>query len=310
MSPPKVSVPGVVLAGGRSSRMGRPKALLPAGPDSFVGRIVRTLRAGGVREVVVVAPADDLAARIRAALAPHAPPSRVVVNPDPDRGQLSSLLVGLDAVDGPGAAAGRPAADTRPVDALLVTLVDVPLVSAATVRALLDHYRRTRAPIVRPARSAGSRLRSAGSRLRSAGSGLRSAGSGLRSAGSGLRSAGSGPSDASAYPPSAGSGQRSAAADPRSAGSRPGRRVGRHGHPVIFDRTLFAELRCADPAAGAKPVVRAHEAQAADVIVDDPGAFTDVDTPEDYLRAFGVPPPGVGHSQARASRKRATPTGR
>ena len=304
MSPPKVSVPGVVLAGGRSSRMGRPKALLPAGPDSFVGRIVRTLRAGGVREVVVVAPADDLAARIRAALAPHALPSRVVVNPDPDRGQLSSLLVGLDAVDGPGAAAGRPAADTRPVDALLVTLVDVPLVSAATVRALLDRYHRTRAPIVRPARSAGSGLRGAGS-------GLQSAGSGLRSAGSGLRSAGSGPSDASAYRLRVrvpGSGVR--AADPRSAGSRPGRGAGRHGHPVIFDRTLFAELRCADPAAGAKPVVRAHEAQAADVIVDDPGAFTDVDTPEDYLRAFGVPPPGVGHSQARASRTRATPTGR
>ena len=202
-------VPGVVLAGGRSSRMGRPKALLPAGAETFVGRIVRTLRDGGVGEVVVVAPAADLAARIRAALARHPAPPRVVLNPDPARGQLSSLLVGLDAVERPG------------VDAALVTLVDVPLATAATVRALLDRYHRTRAPIVRPARPDG-----------------------------------------------------------------PG-----HGHPVIFDRALFAELRRADPAAGAKPVVRAHEAEAEDVTVDDDGAFTDIDTPDDYRRAFGAPLP-------------------
>ena len=205
---PNAMVPGVVLAGGRSSRMGRPKALLPAGRETFVGRIVRTMRDGGAGEVVVVAPAE-LAAPIRAALARHAPAPRVVVNPDPARGQLSSLLVGLAAVERPG------------VDAALVTLVDVPLATAATVRALLDRYHRTRAPIVRPARPGG-----------------------------------------------------------------PG-----HGHPVIFGRALFAELRRADPAAGAKPVVRAHEAEAEDVAVDDPGAFTDIDTPDDYRRVFGAPFP-------------------
>ena len=204
-----VSVPGLVLAGGRSSRMGRPKALLPAGAETFVGRIARTLRAGGAGSLVVVAPGADLAARIGAALADHEPPPRVVVNPDPARGQLSSLVVGLDAIDRPG------------VDAALVTLVDVPLVTARTVRALLDRYRRTRAPIVRPARR-----------------------------------------------------------------DAPG-----HGHPVVFGRPLFAALRRADPATGAKPVVRAHEAEAEDVFVDDSGAFTDIDTPDDYRRAFGAPPP-------------------
>lgn len=208
------TVPAVVLAGGRSSRMGQPKALLPAGAETFVGRIARTLRAGGAAGLVVVAPTADLAARIGAALAGLAPPPRVVVNPDPDRGQLSSLLVGLDELE-------RGAGDRRRVDAALVTLVDVPLATAATVRALLDRYRRTRAPVVRPARA-----------------------------------------------------------------DRPG-----HGHPVLFGRALFAELRRADPAAGAKPVVRAHEAEAEDVVVDDPGAFTDIDTPDDYRRAFGAPPP-------------------
>ena len=214
----RMVVPGIVLSGGRSSRMGRPKALLPAGAETFVGRIVRTLRAGGVGELLVVAPTADLAARIGAALAAHAAPPRIVVNPDPARGQLSSLLVGLEVLDPRGEA--PPGEDRRRVDAVLMTLVDVPLVSAATVRTLLDRYRSTRAPVVRPARPDGA-----------------------------------------------------------------------HGHPVVFDRALFDELRRADPAAGAKPVVRAHAAEAVDVPVDDPGAFTDIDTPDDYRRAFGTPLP-------------------
>ena len=49
-------IPGIVLAAGDSSRMGRPKALLSIGPDgeSFLHRIARVLREGGVEEVLVV----------------------------------------------------------------------------------------------------------------------------------------------------------------------------------------------------------------------------------------------------------------
>ena len=203
-------IPGVVLAGGASSRMqGRPKALLPAGPGrgTFLERIVSTLRAGGVDDVVVVTGHHHEAIVARTALLPMV---RVVRNPRPEQGQLSSLLAALGVVDHPG------------VRAMLVTLVDLPLVSAATVRAVLDAYRRTGAPLVRPGRG------------------------------------------------------------------------GRHGHPVVFDRRLFPELRQADPAHGAKPVVRAHEEEGCVVAVDDPGAFTDVDTPEDYRRCFGVAPPPPG----------------
>ncbi len=57
---------------------------------------------------------------------------------------------------------------------------------------------------------------------------------------------------------------------------------GRHGHPVIFGRAVFAALRAADPAAGAKAVVRAFDVD--DVEVDDPGVVRDVDTPDDYDR--------------------------
>ncbi|HUR33980.1 MAG TPA: nucleotidyltransferase family protein [Vicinamibacterales bacterium] len=57
-----------------------------------------------------------------------------------------------------------------------------------------------------------------------------------------------------------------------------------HGHPVLIGRALFCALRSADPSRGAKPVVRAAASADGDVRVDDPGAFLDVDTPDDYAR--------------------------
>ena len=51
-----------------------------------------------------------------------------------------------------------------------------------------------------------------------------------------------------------------------------------------FGRSLFAEFRTADPALGAKPVVRAHAGEECRVPVDDDGSFVDVDTPVDYER--------------------------
>ena len=203
-------VPGVILAAGRSSRMGRTKALLPVdGRDTFVSRLVRTLRDAGVDDVFVVAAGDGPLGALRAALAAAPPAARIVLNPDPSRGQLSSLLAGLQAIDRPR------------VDALLTTLVDIPLVGVATVRALLDAHARSRAPIVRP--------------------------------------------------------------------SRPGDSA--HGHPVIFDRSVFDDLRGADPSTGVKPVVRARAAEIENVSVEDRGAFVDIDTPADYSRVFGRPVP-------------------
>jgi CTP:molybdopterin cytidylyltransferase MocA len=65
------------------------------------------------------------------------------------------------------------------------------------------------------------------------------------------------------------------------------RHRGWNGHPVIFSRAMFDELRRADPEAGAKAVVRAHQGGIINVDVDDPGVVGDVDTPEDYRKLFG-----------------------
>lgn len=128
-------IPGIVLAAGRSSRFGRPKALLPAGDRTFVSRILATLEAAGVAGAVVVGRPDDEALRDEVERAGVF--ARMVTNPRADEGQLSSLLAGLAAADRPG------------VRAVLVTLVDLPLVQARTVRALIERARETQAPIVR-----------------------------------------------------------------------------------------------------------------------------------------------------------------
>ena len=52
-------VPGLILAGGRSSRMGSPKPLLPVDrKDTFLTRLIRTLRDAGINEVFVVLSVD------------------------------------------------------------------------------------------------------------------------------------------------------------------------------------------------------------------------------------------------------------
>jgi molybdenum cofactor cytidylyltransferase len=130
-------IPAVVLAAGLSTRMGRSKALLPIDDvDTFLTRIVRTFLAAGIDDVVVVVGHE--AEQVAAAFATTGLPARFVVNTAYQSGQLSSVLAGLSVVDRPG------------VSAALLTLVDVPLVATATVRAVVDRYRQTHAAIVRP----------------------------------------------------------------------------------------------------------------------------------------------------------------
>lgn len=132
-------LPGVILAAGDSTRMGFPKALLLTRDGRpFVATIAETFAAAGITDIVVVTGRDH--ERITEALANERLPvsPRVIRNPDPSRGQLSSLLIGIDAVP-----ADAPAA--------VVTLVDVPLMTAETVRLVIAEWQRTQAPIVRPA---------------------------------------------------------------------------------------------------------------------------------------------------------------
>lgn len=126
-------VAGVILAGGQSSRMGTPKALLAVGGETFLTRVVRTARAGGLDPLVVVTgPSHPEIVARHGELAPL-----LVRNPHPEEGQLSSLRVGLAALP-------------SGVDAAVVLLVDHPLVQAETVRALLRARAAQRAAMAVP----------------------------------------------------------------------------------------------------------------------------------------------------------------
>ena len=65
---------------------------------------------------------------------------------------------------------------------------------------------------------------------------------------------------------------------------------GRRGHPVLFDRAMFAELLAAPEDQGARVVVNADASRIVYIDVDDPGILLDLDTPEDLARA-GIAPP-------------------
>ena len=132
-------IPVIVLAAGKSTRMGRAKASYPlGGGETFLTRIVRTFLDAGIDDVVVVV--GQGADIVMTDFAASGLPARFVENRGYEAGQLSSLVAGLRFVDRPGVAAS------------LVTLVDVPFVSRSTVRAVVDSYRETHARIVRPTR--------------------------------------------------------------------------------------------------------------------------------------------------------------
>ena len=188
--------------------MGSPKALLrDALGVPFVVRAAAYMMEGGLSRIVVVTgfEHESIASALRSGQLPFTP--EVVRNPDPDRGQLSSLWSAMDEI-------------TDDTEAIVVTLVDVPLVLPSTVRLVIDAWRQSRAPIVRPA-------------------------------------------------------------------------VGiRRGHPVVFDRAVFEELRRTPIDAGARVVVRAHAHDELAVPVDDPGCIVDIDTAADY-RELLRPKPGA-----------------
>jgi molybdopterin-guanine dinucleotide biosynthesis protein A len=110
-------VGGIVLAGGKSSRMGRSKATLPFGPELMVQRVVRLLGTV-VQPIVVVAAAEQQL--------PELPAETLVAYDQREaRGPLEGLLAGLTAIE--------PLAD-----AVFATSCDVPLLEPEFVRAVIE----------------------------------------------------------------------------------------------------------------------------------------------------------------------------
>jgi molybdenum cofactor cytidylyltransferase len=118
-------VVAIVLAAGRSRRMGQAKLLLPWGERTVLGQTLANLRAAPVGDVLVVT--GHRAAAIAAVTRDHG--GRVVFNPDwASGGRLSSLQAGLRALP-------------RHTGAVLVALADQPMVGPEVHRALIAAWR-------------------------------------------------------------------------------------------------------------------------------------------------------------------------
>mgnify|MGYP003578868653 FL=1 len=125
----------VILSAGESSRMGRPKALLPIGGQTFIEKIVGTLNATPVGKIIVVLGhnAVDLRQRIE-----HLP-VEILVNPDYQLGQLSSLQVAV-----------RRLQAENDCDGMLVHLVDHPYIERSLVDEMVRRFYESKKFIVVP----------------------------------------------------------------------------------------------------------------------------------------------------------------
>jgi molybdopterin-guanine dinucleotide biosynthesis protein A len=109
-------VGGIVLCGGRSSRMGRPKAWLPFGAEVMLQRVVRVLHGVVDPVVVVAAPGQDV---------PQLPQGIEIVRDEVEgKGPLAGLAAGLASLEGR-------------VDAAYLSSCDVPFLKPEFVRGVI-----------------------------------------------------------------------------------------------------------------------------------------------------------------------------
>jgi molybdenum cofactor cytidylyltransferase len=122
----------VILAAGQSTRMGTDKALLAWPPpthgsaptgQTFLSAAIQAVAPFSEAVIVVVGKNENNLAPVV-----YASGASLVRNPDPDRGQFSSLQVGLQEVLNHGR------------DAAMVTLVDRPPANALTLKTLCSAF--------------------------------------------------------------------------------------------------------------------------------------------------------------------------
>jgi molybdenum cofactor guanylyltransferase len=117
MNAPPLITAGIVLCGGKSTRMGTPKATLPFGPETMLQRVVRLLSAV-VEPIVVVAARQQALPEL---------PGEVIMARDEleERGPLEGLRAGLKALP-------------NSVDSAYVTSCDVPLLVPGFVTRMIE----------------------------------------------------------------------------------------------------------------------------------------------------------------------------
>ena len=130
----------VLLAAGRSTRMGRPKLLLPWGRTSVLGHLVRQWHALGAKQIAVVCAPDDAAMRLELDRLGFPALDRII-NPAPQRGMFSSTQC----------AAQWPGWDAA-ITHWAIVLGDQPHLEPQTLRSVLKFSAAHPASVCQPAR--------------------------------------------------------------------------------------------------------------------------------------------------------------
>ena len=123
----------IILAAGRSRRMGKLKPLLRFKDKTFLEHIISLLRLSDVDRITVVLGAE--AETIRKSI--DLSGTNVIVNKDYQKGQLSSLIAAIE----------QTSEDT---DAILLCLVDNPFITKEVVNKIISKFKKTNNPIIVP----------------------------------------------------------------------------------------------------------------------------------------------------------------
>jgi molybdenum cofactor cytidylyltransferase len=127
------SVAAILLAAGKSRRMGRCKQLLPFGETTVIGRCLETLITAGISDIVAVVSSEGR----EVVEAAQKYPVRIAVNNLPDGDMASSVLVGRSAL-------------SPEVSGVIIALCDYPLLTPSTVARLVRQHHESPGFIIMP----------------------------------------------------------------------------------------------------------------------------------------------------------------
>ena len=124
------SISAIILAAGRSTRMGKQKMLMPWGETTVVEKVIQTIQSSGVDKIVLVTN-PEIASQITS------PGLHIVLNPDPEGEMLTSIQLGLQA-------------QKIPAQAALICLGDQPQIEEGSVRSVCEAFQKNRSKLVVP----------------------------------------------------------------------------------------------------------------------------------------------------------------
>jgi molybdenum cofactor cytidylyltransferase len=129
-------ITAILLAAGRSTRMGQPKQLLPLGQTTLLQQTLSNLQQTTADEILLVlgAAAETIQSQLPATLRANL---RILRNPVYEQGMATSIQAGIAAVNPDHHAA-------------LIALADQPFIRPETYDRLMNEYRRTQAKILLP----------------------------------------------------------------------------------------------------------------------------------------------------------------